>query len=454
MIRDKIQTEAVNAWINAGHRGILNMTMRSGKTIAAFRAIHKSFAGHHILFSAETVSREITLYEEILKFKEIFPELYSELFVESKELTSILVKHSKLKKPTPVHHYVNKYIKGVWFENVTFSCYTGNNKVLETYAQYPNKLVVVIDEIHDAATGVYSAIFKHTLELGIPTLGLTGTTRSSTKVNKEAISDNATYNAIGATKEMIYKEYKLPIVYRYTLEQAVEDGLWPQYDIIVVNHNLSTTPTIKGTKKKKPHTYSEHEYYSYNMGMYEWAKRTPKMAKMSNAFRTRALGILYKAQSKLDVVHKITELETNQSVVINKYINNVPFKIPILTGKNKKKDNDALLADFLSGKHKAIASSNLIAQGTSIKTNDGVSIIMMSYDSKSEPFNQRAARGLLKDGSKIPRIWILKTTGTYEDRWFSTATYNLIGSARRVYNVTSGAILSSGSVEEVKRSAY
>ena len=251
--------------------------MRSGKTIAAFRAIVEAILqlrtkGTHILFSAETVQRELTLYEELFKFQELFRQKYSILTQPTKELISLEDRYNKLKNPPKKHDYINKYIKGDWFKNIHFSCYTGNNRVEELHRKYGDQLVVIIDEIHDSATGVYSHLMAYTDEHNIPTIGLTGTTRSSTKINRENISENATFSYVAATKEMIYEEYNMPIIYSYTAEQAVEDGLWPKFDLIVVDHYLSSTPSIDGTKKGKPHKYSEREYYDYNNGLFNFFK--------------------------------------------------------------------------------------------------------------------------------------------------------------------------------------
>lgn len=416
-LRNKIQEEAINAWINTPNlRGIFEMTMRSGKTIAALRAVGRAIElgllskDTHVLFSAETEARYNTLQEELLKFKALFD--YPQFRVD-------------------------------------FSIYTGNNRFEEVYDK---NLVVIVDEIHDCATGVYSNLLKKSKDL--PFIGLSGTLKEDTIISTE--SDSSIIQGVNVSKKMVYSFFDLPVVYSYTMEQAIEDGLWPRFDFITVEHELDDKSFYKIGKKGrvKEYKYTEREYYTHLMNTSTYFKAIGNTNAMVGTMR-RAYGVLYGCPSKVRLAEKIASLENKSVLIINKHINGVGFTYPLVKGESLKKEKDArtkLINDFLSGKQKVIVSSKFLSQGISLKTPQGVSIIMVSYDSKGPNFEQKAARALLKDGEETPRIWCIVTKNTREEDWYRSAAKRLRQLSDRQFTISSRDVIAAGQLSEVLQS--
>ena len=71
-IKEKIQIDAANLWVENNYKGTFELATGVGKTFAALQCILKIPKGSSILFLAEVTDREQTIKEDIIKFDNIY----------------------------------------------------------------------------------------------------------------------------------------------------------------------------------------------------------------------------------------------------------------------------------------------------------------------------------------------------------------------------------------------
>lgn len=408
-IREKIQQEAVQALLDNNLRGLLAMTMRSGKTITSLRAImeyqrkHKQSHKPNILFLAERVARKNTLQEELKDIKK-----YTD-YNPAKEIGSI--------------HFN------------TYQAYQNDSEKLIKCLKDRNIDVVILDEVHDCATTTRYHIIETLHRLNLPTIGLSGTPASYIKMNKE--------DPFSITKGQVYKKY-LPIIYTYNSTNAVEDDIWQPYDVYIVEHFLDRRhKNIEiGYKKYKTgpnakRLVSEQEGYTwfYTKSVQYYGKPDKKflMFRLISGYKK----ILYNAKSKLDRVKiLLNKLEGPTLVIIKEGITSKCFEylnIPYVSGNLNLAANQSILEDFKKGKIKVLGTSEYISQGTTLTQIENV--IIVSYNASPKDMDQKAARGFNPRSGENSKVFIFKTVGTQEEKWFDKATTNLLSNAEQCYHI-------------------
>lgn len=372
--RDLIQDNAVQAWVQTGQKGTLNLSTGIGKTFCFIKATRLLPRGSSILFLAETSQREFDLEKDIKFFKKL-------------------------------HGYDLKST-----HNLTFMCYQSSYKLTNTQWD-----MVCADEIHMSLTPQYVQFYRNNTYKHI--LGLSATVDRSTKY----LDEEGNELSKGEWLDEI-----APICFKYNLNQAVLDGTTKKLRIFIITHHLDHEKKIvPAGSKAKPFLTTEKAAYDYWDAEFKKALFLPdgtlKTFKIRNTSAARAK-VLYTLFSKVEAVHKLVAALKGKTLIFGNSIDTLLCITPnVISSKNKDAENERLRTDFDKGKIKTIASFKMLKQGANLKDLDNT--ILMSYYSKELDMIQAIGRQRVTDS--IGNIFIYVTAGTQETKWYKKAMENI-----------------------------
>lgn len=236
-----------------------------------------------------------------------------------------------------------------------------NFSSIHKYINEPIDLLVV-DEIHSASDKELRYIGKITAT-GVKTVALTGT--------------------LTRTKEdLIYFLTGLVPIYRYSIEQAVEEGILADYTIHIHKVALSGTPCGR-YKDKKGNPISEKKKFD----SFSWVARN--RPNMKHIMELKMIDLIQKSISKKNKTIQLLQQFQNQRTIVFCGLIETADSLGIPSYHSKSKD-EQLFNDFCAGTGQAIALVNIGGTGTTIRDiNKGI----INYNTGAPAtFTQRCCR--------------------------------------------------------------
>tara|TARA_R110000868_G_scaffold28617_4_gene107105 strand:+ start:6208 stop:7446 length:1239 start_codon:yes stop_codon:yes gene_type:complete len=371
--RDEIQNLAIQTWVETGKKGTINLSTGIGKTFSFIKATRFLPKSSKILFLAETSQREFDLKKDITLFKKLF-------------------KYDLAKTHTLI-----------------FMCYQSSYKLIGTEWD-----MVCADEIHMSLSPEYIKFYKNNKYKTI--LGLSATIDRPTSY----MIDN-----VEITKgDMIDKI--APVVFKYTLNEAVKDGTTKKLRIFIVNHGLDFYhKTITSGTAKAQFLQTEKEAYDYWDNQFKKTLFLPdspaKTFRIRNTSAARAK-ILYNLPSKVTEIKKLLAVLSGKTLLFGNSVDALLALTPnVISNRNSDKQNLELREKFDKDKINLIASFKMLKQGANLSNLDNT--ILMSYYSKELDMVQAIGRQRVTDN--IGNIFIYVTAGTQETKWYTKAMENI-----------------------------
>jgi len=383
-IKEKIQQEAYQKWLENDKIGTVELATGMGKTFVAFRAILSMPKGSNVLFLAETDVREKTVLDDTIEYKKFYGI-------------------------NPLEDY-----------NFKFACYQGAYKysILDYFPNTTeNNTIIIMDEIHDLlSTARYKFVQNSLLDTPlckIPRLGLSAT------IDKKTIYE---IQGIEITKFDLLRLF-CPIVYIYSLQESIDNHTTRELKFFVLKHNLDfSIKRIKAGKKDAPFMTTELAQYAYlnkrfreaqfSKSLTGKAKTDFVLAQASNRAR-----FLYTLPSKVVVCKSLLNQIPGKTLVFGKGSDCLLSICPnAIVDKNTNKLRD--LSDFKKGITQQCASEIILKQGENIPLLDN--IILLAYYSKVKDFVQFVGR--CRQDKQVGSIIIFVTSGTQEEVWFQSMT--------------------------------
>lgn len=381
LLKDKIQKEAVEAWINSNKTGTILAITGLGKSFIFLHALYTMPLDKSIehIFLAEVTDRERDLNEEIKKYNEIFNrDVYKDY-------------------------------------NLTFSTYQSAFKLKDkSYG------LVGCDEIHDSLSEQYSKFYFNNNYDAI--IGLTATLNKKIEyiIDGKKVTKGDLINQIA------------PICYTYTVNQGQLEGTSRKLNIYIINHQLDNIEkSIKAGSKFKTFYQTELAAYDY------WDKQfkkslflEPSEGEDISKFETlknikiqvasnRRKDILYNLPSKIKIIKELLNNIKGKTIVFGNSIDSLLKITPnTVSSRKKKEQNDSIRDKFESDKINIIASFKKLEQGANLPNLDNV--ILHSYYSIEGKMVQRLGRSRLK-GDEEGNVFILVTENTQEVKWLNNA---------------------------------
>lgn len=410
---NQIQRDAVKALIDVDFNGTLKMCTGIGKTVTAFKSIYaarklgKIKTGDTVRFWGETEVREKTIFED-----------------EAQKALQIL---------GPDYNILEDF-------NCVFRCYQAGLGI----PYYEERLDVKF-EVYDEIDFALTEIRRKTIEDSTAPykLGLTATNSDTINVLKSELneafhdkvrqqdSDTKEGNITALINKGQLLDIILPVCFEYNLSQGVEDGVLSGFETIVINHFLDTVKPYVSKSKSNPNKEFLTERDFYNRKEYIRTKREKVAGKwqykypayLRNISVHAQSNLLYSLESKVPVVKAIKYLVGDKKTLIFNPRLDILAKI---TDNVCDKDNDVfeLVEKFNTGEINDIASAKKLKRGISLV--DPEVLIIVGYYKKSTDLEQMLGRMLRYSYGSIKRIYILRTEGTFEVKWFDqfTKVYN------------------------------
>lgn len=255
--------------------------------------------------------------------------------------------------------------------------------------------LLVIDEVQTLSTNQISTIIKKTPKR---ILGLSGTLSTETKWNLRTI-------------------LKLNPIFTYSIEQAIEDGIISNFEIVLVSSNLNTTHRVvtSGTKKK-PLITTEKGHYDFLTSQFEkFRKLSYKDASyvaIKELYARQRMNFIYMSDSKLKIAKKIVDNNKRCIVFTGRTEQAEMLCESSYHSKNKKEKN---LDKFIDGDIDKLAVIEMSSMGITIP-NLKVAIIHQ-MKSNSEMSLQKVLRVCNLEDDIVAQIYVTYYKDTVDYKW-------------------------------------
>jgi len=351
MKKDIIQSDALKAIADKTRAGV-NISMGVGKTLLALKHM--------------TVR-----YTDISKFLVVAPK--------RKIFTSWLDELNK--------HPDYKFLE----DHIEFSTYLSLPKQSLDYD------VIYLDECH-SLKATHNEYLKAFIAKGGTTIGLTGTYPNRTSTEKGKMCN-----------------FYCPLVYTYKVDDAVEDNILNDYEIILHPVKLNSKGgLIKKGGKNGTFETSELKDYNYWCNQIETAS-TPKAQQITRIMRMKAI---QSYNSKFDYAKKLFESSHNKTIIFANTQDQADKLCPHSVHSNNN-NSDKHLEMFKEGSITKLSAVEQLSEGVTIpelKTG----IIMHAYGNNRKS-SQKIGRLLRLNPEDKATVHILYYTGTVDKEWVTNA---------------------------------
>ncbi len=393
-LKDKLQSKALRAFVEAGSTGTVCLETGSGKSKMAvdFLKLNK---GGKILITSPRTNLKKNWYDELVKWE--FEPWRDNIWTYKENRYEIIM------------------------ENIQ-TCYKWEEQIFD---------VIIMDEIHTMMTPEYSKLLVNNEYVDL--LGLTAT---------HDITDNN-------DKEYYYNLY-CPIVYEYY--NSAEDGLINKTRFFIVNHTLNDDDRIIVKYRGSTFEKGEREHYDYltdrmkhgqnlmmkqgsedwfrDAGLWFWQGKGTTQQKGAAAVYMSAIKARKNFLLNLPSTGKIAEKISGgiraefpkSKVLVFSELTAQADKISKHTvhSKNSDKVNAKLIEDFNSGLIRELGSCHSLTLGLNLV--GATHAVMESYIGSATKSKQKKGRLDRLAADDHADMWIIRVPETQSEKWFKNMT--------------------------------
>jgi len=217
-----------------------------------------------------------------------------------------------------------------------------------------------------------------------------------------------------------------PVIFTYTLDEAIEDEIVNPFNLTIVNHKLGTEKTIKAGNKKNSFYQSEEKRYLYLSNQLKAAYNKPKRGKYDPVMiaALHRANFLYSLPSKIEPAKKILSSLKGRTLVFTERTDILDKITPYGVHSNKSDEaNEKILSSYMKGEIDTLGSVGKLKEGVNLP---GLSnLLVVSYSSSDRDMIQKLGRVLRKDSEEVGDVYIFVTKNTQEEIWYSKMTEGL-----------------------------
>ena len=301
-------------------------------------------------------------------------------------LINILIVAPKVSIFASWRYEANKFNKNKLLENVTFTTYLSLSK--HDPREYD---IVYLDECHSLLDSHKKFLDNYTGKI----LGLTGTPPKY----------------IQSEKGKLVKEF-CPIIYTFITDDAVENNILNDYQIIVHELELDERKNMTVTTKTNSFIASERQNYGY------WSQRIDNGTGPAHITRVMRMKALQEYKSKLNYAKLLLENIKTKCIVFA----NTQDQADILCEYSYHSKNSQS-----EGNLKAFKEGSILKLSTVMQLNEGVNIpdlkqgiIMHAYGNERKA-SQRIGRLLRLNPNDKAIVHILCYKNTVDEKWVKEA---------------------------------
>jgi superfamily II DNA or RNA helicase len=362
------QQEALEAWLDAGRRGVIELPTGAGKTYIALKAMER------LNVSTLVVVPTLDLVDQWRSQLEAF------FHVEA----GVVGGGEAVVKPLTVSTYNSAYLRGEQLGN--------------------RFLFIVFDEVHHLPAPSYMQIAE--MYIAPSRLGLTATYEREDDAHMELP------RLIGG------RVYRLGVdaltgrhLSPYTLETVLVDLIPEEREIYEQEYRVYTGYL----KRKNISLRSPRDFQHFIMstgGNLE--------ARKALLARNRAIDIALNAQSKIQVLADLLTAYADEKALIFTRHNSLVYRIsrrfliPAITYQTPKEERKTVLEEFRTGGYRVVVTSQVLDEGIDVP--DASVAFIISGTGSSREYIQRLGRILRKKKGKKAKLFELVTRNTLESR--------------------------------------
>lgn len=255
--------------------------------------------------------------------------------------------------------------------------------------------LIIADEVHAYNLKVLSLLAKEQIK-GTRILALTGTLD-------------------GDTEYLLEVMLKLKVLYTYTVEQAINDQIIADYEIICISCDLdSQDKYVLGGTKENTFLQTEVEAYTYWDNSYTSAKQRQNWSSL-RFLMSKRLDVIYNSKTKLKITQDILSM-VNRCIIFSGR-QDIANKL----GDNSfhsKSDKDSL-KQFSEGNINKLSVVSMVSMGITIP-NLKVAIFNQLKSGENLAV-QQAMRAMNMEGGKKATIYIVYLKNTQDEVWMRSA---------------------------------
>ena len=361
---------------------------------------------------ATGVGKTFTSFKACYKVKELAENTY-----EKKYRPTVLVLAETTVRDATFRKEADDFFKifGKHFYKdfkVTFACY-------QAQMERRSFDILIADEWHDGLTPAYSQVLskcKFHYVFGLSAL------------MPDTPFDSNSEERVPMTKREYCQEVT-PIVFTYSLIDAIREGILSPFETTVIYHDLDdTTKNIVDKIAKKKVKLTEKEYYTvraYKSNAIkaqlalEKRKATPKESYLLRKYGLENTRLLWGLPSKSQSVKDFLKENDKKAIVFATDLS-LAHSITKKTVSSRNSDvlNKSIIAKFNNNKIKTIGSFKMLKQGITL---EGVEhVYLASYFSSLKDLIQELGRVLRFVEGKVAKLFIYVTKDTLEEKWFNS----------------------------------
>ncbi len=294
--------------------------------------------------------------------------------------------------------YPEKNIQSSWKNDLKSRNYDDNNITWSTF-QSLKKLkdkafdIVVIDEIH-LLSSAQLIIVKEILKINPIVIGLTGTLNTYSERDLRAIG--------------------LSVLMRYSIQEAIVDGLITDYFITVLEVPLDNKQEQAFGKKIRTEK-KQFDSLSYVINQFEEIQRDTFF------LRLQRMRVIMNSLSKIQATRKLLKQFENERILVFCGNTTIADNLGITSYHSKSTEKD-IVERFQKGEINQLSVCKLLNQGI---TFSNLNKVIVGYsDSNSENLCQKLLRAMSLDFNnpdKKAEIYIISTNEPVEQKWITKA---------------------------------
>jgi superfamily II DNA or RNA helicase len=220
-------------------------------------------------------------------------------------------------------------------------------------------------------------------------------------------------------KKDLYRKLKLPLLYRLSINEAVNIGILSNYEIKVLNVNLSNEKNLKVGNKNNTFLTSELANYNY-------LSQSIAIAIENNENKF----LKFKILNRMRLIHNSTSKFKAAKILISQlkgkkliFTANIKQAEDICKNTYHSKTTNEDLKKFQSGEIDTIAMVNSGGIGFTYKNIDHLILIQADSD-KNGMTSQKISRVLLEQINYKATIWIICLKNTQDEKWVASTLEN------------------------------
>jgi len=219
-------------------------------------------------------------------------------------------------------------------------------------------------------------------------------------------------------KKELYRKLELPVLYKVSINDAVDMKMLADYTIKVVEVDMGTEKNIEAGNKNKRFMTTEAKQYQY---LHNVAQQAIMQRRNDATFRILArMRAIKNSQAKTQAAEWLIKKLEGRKLIFCATIKQAEH---LCNNTYHSKTDNLDLKAFMAGILEEIAMVNAGGTGFTYKSIDHLILTQCDSD-KNGLTSQKIARTLLDQKDYKATVWLISLVGTQDERWVASVLQN------------------------------